>query len=356
MAWAVAGLLLAAVAPARGQAAGTAVPEVHFRLGAPELVQVAYPERSADPDRLARDVEWIEEEAGPLVAWWRAQGPLFLRRAADLAGLAWPYGDIEVYVVRTWPTVSIETPLVLALDRVEAGGRTLEVPRDTDVRTLLLAHQLVHWLLDDPPATADGSPDPVRDHPFLEPGPFDAEAMVNWVTYAALADLWGAERLARATESELWRAYNPSHDYVTEELLPHGLARTRSLADWLGERPPGDPAFAARDEYARRAEAAARPAPDAGPVEDLTGTEHGIDLGATYGGRVFVAYVDAGSPAARARVLQGDLLRTIEGRPVEDASVAAAQERLAAAWEDNREINLSVERGGREVFLTVQGR
>lgn len=348
--FALAGSTLGWVAPLAGQTASTA-PEIRLRGSAEELLSIAYPERyGADPDALSEDVEWVEDESADLRQWWERQGSLFLLRAADMAGLPWPYRDIEVYLVRYWPQVSIEYPLVLALDAVQGPGGSAQVPRDEDVRVLLLAHQLVHYLLDDPPVRPGADADPAYDHPFMVPGSFELESLVNWVTYSTLEEIWGRDRLERATEDDLWLAYNPNHEFVVDELMrDRRLARTYTLARWLRDNPPGSPIFAAEEDYEERSGAADEPT-GAGP--GLSGTDYGLDLGAAFDGSIFVAFVDAGSAADRAGVLRGDVLSTIEGREV-GRDIGDARQRLDESWEDDREINLSVLRDGREVYLTL---
>lgn len=344
------GLAIGIAAPAAGQTPGTA-PALHLRPEAEELLSIAYPERYAgDPDRLAEDVEWVRDHDDHLQEWVRRQAPLYLLRSADVTGLAWPYRDIEVYLVRAWPQVSIEHPLVLALDQVQGPGGSAEVPQDDDVQALLLAHQLVHYLLDDPPLAPGVRAPLAYEHPFLTPDSFELESMVNWVAYTVLEELWGSERLRRATDDELWRAYNPSHEFVVEELMPGPrLSRTNPLTRWLAANPRGSRIFAVLEDYEERSGAADGPAPG---TPGLSGTEYGIDLGGTYDGRVFVAYVDRGSAADRAGLAQGDELRTIEGRPA-GSDVVDAKRRLDESWRLSREINLSVMREGRELYLTV---
>jgi hypothetical protein len=347
---ALAGLTLWIAAPAAGQ---TEIPALHLRAPAEELLQVAYPQRyQGDPDAVREDQEWVADNSGELLEWWDRQGESFLLRASDLAGLPWPYRDIEVYLVRYWPEVSIEYPLVLALEEVQGPAGSAEVPQDDDVRVLLLAHQLVHYLLDDPPASEQRR-DPAYDHPFMAPGSFEIESLVNWLTYAVLEELWGEDRLERATREELWRAYNPNHEFVVEELVRgHRLSRTDPLVEWLGDNPRGSEIFATLEDYEERSGVVDEPVAGQGP--GLSGTAYGIDLGAGYDRTIFVAYVDRGSPADRAGVMQGDVLRSIEGREV-GGDIADAQGRLAESWEENREINLSVMREGREIYLTVGG-
>lgn len=347
---ALAGLALGVAAPAAGQ---EEAPELHLPAPAEELLRVAYPQRyQGGSETLREDVEWVADNSGELLEWWEGQGEVFLLRASDLAGLPWPYRDIEVYLVRYWPEVSIEYPLVLALDEVQGQGGSAEVPQEDDLRVLLLAHQLVHYLLDDPPAAAERR-DPAYDHPFMTPGSFEIESLVNWVTYAVLEELWGEDRLEQATREELWRAYNPNHEFVVEELVRgHRLSRTDPLIEWLRDNPRGSEIFAIEEDYEERSGVVDEPV--AGQAPGLSGTAYGIDLGAGYDRTIFVAYVDRGSPADRAGVMQGDVLRSIEGRAVE-SDIADAQRRLAESWEDNREINLSVLREGREIYLTVGG-
>jgi hypothetical protein len=344
----LAGWTLGGAAPTAGQ---EEAPALHLRAPAEELLQVAYPQRyQGDPETLREDVEWVEDQDGDLLEWWDRQGETFLLRASDLAGLPWPYRDIEVYLVRYWPEVSIEYPLVLALDEVQGPGGSAEVPQDDDLRVLLLAHQLVHYLLDDPPATMDRI-DSAYDHPFMTPGSFEIESLVNWVTYAVLEELWGEDRLERATREELWRAYNPNHEFVVAELLGrHRLSRSDPLVEWLRDNPRGSEIFATLEDYEERSGEVDEPV--GGQAPGLSGTAYGIDLGARYDGTIFVAYVDRGSPADRAGILQGDVLRSIEGRNV-GADIEDAQRRLSESWDDNREINLSVMREGREIYVTL---
>jgi hypothetical protein len=348
------GVTLGLAVPAAGQPAATA-PALHLRASAEELLLVAYPERyRGDPEALQDDVEWVRDHDDDLAEWWDRQGPLFLLRASDIADLPWPYRDIEVYLVRNWPEVSIEYPLVLALDQIQGSGGSAQVPQDDDTRVLLLAHQLVHYLLDDPPLAMGARLDPAYEHPFMTPGTFEIEALVNWVTYTVLEELWGRDRLERATDGELWRAYNPNHDFVVDELMRRSrLSRSYPLARWLRDNPRGSQIFAVEEDYEERSGAADASATGGAP--GLSGTEYGIDLGASYDGRIFVAYVDQGSVADRAGLVQGDVLRTIEGREA-GSDVVDAQRRLRESWNDNREINLSVLRDGREVYVTVGGR
>lgn len=350
-----AALFLASAVPAIGQPTPDGVPAVRFRIGAEELVTAVYPGRYAgNPGRLEDDVEWTAERAEDLLEWWDGHGELLLRRIGDLAGLPWPYADVEVYLVRSWPVVSIEYPLTLALGSIRDGGAEIEIPDDPDLHALLLAHQIAHYLLDDPPAPPLGGRSAAYDHPFLAPGNFEVEAMVNWVVYTVLTEMWGASRLARLTESDLWRGYNPSHEYVVSELMPGWrLSGVRTLHEWLAAHPPGSEPFRTRDRYRR--EAAVGAPPSFGRTEGLSGTRYGFDVGASYDGSVFVAFVDAGSPAERAGAARGDVLLTIEGRPV-TGDVEEVRRRLDASWADNREINLSVRRDGRERFLTLEDR
>lgn len=344
------GLGIGIAAPAAGQQLGTA-PALHLHPEAGELLSIAYPDRYAgDPERLAEDVEWVQDHDDELQDWAQRQAPLYLLRSSDVTGLAWPYRDIEVYLVRAWPVVSIEHPLILALDEVQGPGGSAEVPQDEDVQILLLAHQLVHYLLDDPPLAPGARAHVAYDHPFLAADSFELESMVNWVTYTVLEELWGSARLERATDDDLWRAYNPNHDFVVEELMRGArLTRTNPLTRWLAANPRGSRIFATIEDYEERSGAADGGAPG---TPGLSGTEYGIDLGGSYDGRVFVAYVDRGSAADRAGLAQGDELRTIEGRVV-GSDVVDAKRRLDESWDLKREINLSVIREGRELYVTV---
>ncbi len=327
-------------APAHAQ---TAAPAVRFHVGAEELVAAAGTGASGD-------ARAVEDRAGDLVEWWEEKGPEFLARVGNDTGLPWPYRDIEVYLVRSWPVLSIEYPLVLAVGSVGEGPGSVEVPGDTDFQVLVLAHQLTHYLLDDPEFVPQNLRPTAYEHPFLAPGNLEAEAMMNWVVYTVLEEMWGRERLAKAAGREMWRDYNPNHAYVVDELMPRwALGPTSTLVQWLASHPRGSEIFRIHDAYARQLAT-----PEATPDVrgNLTGTEYGIDLGASFEGRIFVALVDPSSPADRAGARRDDVIATIEGRPPGN-DVVEAKRRLDQSWRDNGEINLSVLRDGREIFLTI---
>lgn len=348
------GLAMAAPAGVRAQEAVSGEPPVlRIHIGGEDLLPLVLPERYAmEPGRVAEDVEWAAERSAPLLEWWDRNGALLLRRVTDYAGFDWPYREVEVHLVRYWPVISIEYPLVLSVGAIRSATREVPIPDDVDFLTLVMVHQVTHRLLDLPPFRDPAVARPAaRDHRFLLPGNFDNEAMVNWVVYQALRDVWGERRLASATDRDLWRAYNPNHEYVTELMERWPLSRTRPLRAWLDAHPPGSEPFQIRDRYRRETEARMPPREPA-QRQQVTGTEYGIDLGETYDGVVFVAFVDEASPAHRAGVLQGDALLTIDGRPA--VGVVEAQERMTRAWEERGEVHLSVRRGEQEVFLTVE--
>ncbi|MGH7565128.1 MAG: PDZ domain-containing protein [Gemmatimonadota bacterium] len=345
---------LSAPGPLPAQPEDPAVPVVRFHFGdAGELLQTAYPDRyGVDGGRLAEDVEWARDHSEEVTGWWESQGMLFLQRLEDLTGLPWRYRQIDVYLVRYWPVISIEHPLVLALDAIRLpGGEETPVPEEEDVRALLLAHQVAHHLLDDPEFVPDEALPAAFDHPLMAPGNYAVEALVNWVVYRALGELWGESRLRAAVTNELWRAYNPNHGFVVDELEPrHRLSRLATLADWLEANPEESEIFRVREAYLEQSTTPVAAIPER---ERATGNDYGLDLAATYEGRIFVAYVDEGSPAARSGLVEGDVLLTIEGR-LAGEDVTAAQVALDASWETNREINVSVERGGEELFFTLE--
>ena len=67
----------------------------------------------------------------------------------------------------------------------------------------------------------------------MEEGNYRREAVVNVVAYRALEDLWGRERLRRATADPLWASYNPSAALVDTLRARWAVSRSRPLVTWL---------------------------------------------------------------------------------------------------------------------------
>ncbi len=342
---------LAGPRTARAQSSPADVPAVIFRFDPTYQAAVM---ANAGGGEAAEDVEWARRRAETLTDFYARSGPDLLRLLAEYAGLRWPYGTIDVYVVRNFPTLSIQYPLTLAVGSIRQGQSKQDVPSG-DFLILTFAHQITHYLLDPPPGELRASRPVFLDgHPLMEESNYRREALVNLVAYRALTDLWGAERLRKVVANPVWASYNPEAAFLDSLQADWALSRSRPLASWL-QSEPEDGRIVRLAERLERAEGSSdgREAEGAAPVAPgtLSGSEFGFDLGQTAEGRLFISFLDPRSPAEAAGLHSGDAVLTIEGRRW--SSVADAMRAAREAWEANREVNLSVEREGREVFFQV---
>ncbi|MFN2432683.1 MAG: hypothetical protein ABR599_07695 [Gemmatimonadota bacterium] len=328
----------------------SAVPAVLFRFEpAYQSVLAASTAERRDP---AEDARWAEEHARDLTEFYASDGGRLLRSLSDYAGLAWPYRDIPVYLVRTLPTLSIQYPLTLAVGEIDQGQSRQDVPAG-DFLVLTFAHQIAHYLLDPPPRGLSAARPRALEHPLMEEGNYRREALVNLVTYRALTDLWGSERLERAIDEPLWASYNPEAAFVDTLQSRWSLSRSRPLLDWLAQQADDGPLVRLAERFESSGTAGGVADRGGAPrgATTMAGTEVGLDLGQTAGNRIFIAFLDPGSPAEAAGLLPADVVLTVEGR--RPAGAAEALRMVREAWETNREVNLSVEREGKEVFFQI---
>jgi hypothetical protein len=344
------------VAAAQGRS--TQIPAVVFRFDPTyQAVVAGGEEERRDP---ADDVRWAERRAESLTDFHAENGGRLLRLLSEYAGLDWPYREIEVYVVRRFPTLSIQYPLTLAVGTIEQGQGRQEIPGD-DFLTLTFAHQITHYLLDPAPEPLGAYRPEALDHPLMEEGNFRRESLINLVTYRALEDIWGAQRLRRARQEPLWESYNPEAAFVDSLENRWNLSRSRPLVSWLlqegregrlvklAEQLESSRSGGGRDGAGAGGDA--RAGDRQGPVS-MAGSEVGFDLGQSAEGRLFIAFLDPTSPAEAAGLRPGDVVLTVEGRRF--ASVSEAMRTVRDAWRANGEVNLSVERQGQEVFFQVR--
>lgn len=332
------------------QVGGSGVPALVFRFNPEYQSAVAAVDRDrADPED---DARWAERRAKDLTEFYGENGARLLRLLSEYAGVRWPYEDIQVYGLRYFPTLSIEYPLTIAVGEIRDGGARQEVPGG-DFLILTLAHQITHYLLDPPPGTSAAGRPRVLDHPLMEEGSYRREALVNLVAYRALEDLWRRERLGRARREPLWASYNPESAFVDSLAARWTLSPSRPLVSWLQQEDEDGPLV----RLAERLEASRGPASETDVsgggqgTRSMAGNEVGLDLGQSAEGRLFIAFIDPRSPADAAGLRSGDVVLTIEGRRF--TSAAEAMRVLRDAWETNREVNLSVERQGKEVFFQI---
>jgi hypothetical protein len=300
------------------------------------------------------DIRWAERRAEDLTDFYASHGPELLGLLAKYAGLRWPYREIEVYVVRNFPTLSIQYPLTLTVGSIRQDESKQDVPSG-DFLLLTFAHQITHYLLDPPPEElATSRPVVVDRHPLMQESNYGREALVNLVTYRALRDFWGAERLRKVVQHPLWASYNPESAFVDSLQAGWELSESRPLVSWLqSESTDGRLVrLAERLERGERSSGGRGEKAEAPVVPGtLSGNEFGFDLGQSAEGRLFISFLDPRSPAENAGLHSGDVVATIEGRRFSSASEAIRAAR--DAWETNQEVNLSVEREGREIFFQV---
>jgi hypothetical protein len=346
----VASVATLAGAPAAARAQGDAgVPVVLFRFESEyAAVTGAGAEQGRDP---RDDVRWAQDRARPLTEFHDDQGTGLLRRMSDYAGVAWPYAEIPVYLLRRFPTLSIQYPFTVAVGEIQRGQGRQELPDEGDFLILVWAHQIAHYLLDPPPPELGASRPRELDHPLVEEGNWRREALVNLVTYRALEDLWGEERLRRARSEPVWISYNPEEAFVDTLRTRWSLSRTTPLKTWLAREGTSGPVLELAEKLERQGGAAPPAAAGAPGRVTPSGTDVGLDLGVTADGRLVIAFLDRGSPAEAAGLRGGDVVLTIEGRRFTSAAQAMAE--VERAWEGDREVNVSVERQGREVFFQI---
>lgn len=298
------------------------------------------------------DARWAERRAEPLTDLFASDGTRLLDALADYAGVPWPYEEIPVYGVRRLSTLSIQYPLTLAVGEIRQGESRQEIP-EGDFLVLTLVHQLTHYLLDPPPPALGAERPDALEHPLMEEGNYRREAVVNVVAYRALEDLWGRERLRRATADPLWASYNPSAALVDTLRARWAVSRSRPLVTWLlQESPTGE--LVQRAERLEEARGEVRTddvAVGDEPSGTASGSDVGLDLGQTAQGLLFIAFLDPRSPAEAAGLRPGDIVVTVEGRRMTEPREAMVVVR--DAWERNREVNLSVERQGKEIFFQI---
>ena len=347
----VAAALVLRVDPASAQGSSP-VPAVLFRFDPEYQAIVEGARQGRDPQE---DIRWAERRAEGLTDFHSRNGGRLLRLLSDYAGVRWAYREIPVYVVRNFPTLSIEYPLTLAVGAIRQGESRQEIP-EGDFLILTVAHQITHYLLDPPPEELAADRPEALEHPLMEEGNYRREALVNLVTYRALEDIWGRERLRKATAEPLWASYNPEAAFIDTVQGSWSLSRSRPLVTWLLQEDDEGRLvrLAERLESARPGTAKAPQAGGGGGEgggTTLAGNEIGLDLGQTAEGRLFIAFLDRGSPADAAGLRAGDIVVTVEGRSF--SSVSEAMRTVRDAWQSNGEVNLSVERQGKEIFFQI---
>lgn len=258
------------------------------------------------------DMRWVDQNDSDMVAFINEVGPEILQSLTQLSGIDWIEPDLELYIVRYFPSMGGSDPLVLALGGMRRGQLIEAAPSGNSLK-LNLIYQLSQRML----AQAEKSEDPfmrsLADHPLMRPGIFRRDNLALLLALVTSQQVLGLDSTYDAYQSAFWKQRTPGRQILEEYLLSEWiLSPDRTLAQWVIEEP-----YTSRLVAATRPPRRSRDIPDSGPREYIEGLpvkgRLGFSVKWNAASRLEVDRIDIRRLGFAAGLREGDEIRSVDG-------------------------------------------
>ncbi|MEW5994329.1 MAG: hypothetical protein AB1744_08025, partial [Candidatus Zixiibacteriota bacterium] len=167
------------------------IPEIRIDTNAVSLQEALYPDYYRTHSA-ARDLRWVAEHDSELVAFWQTQGDTVLHILTELSGLEWQEGAFDFHLVRYFPSIGSDRPLILPLGGIKSTALTEAAPTGKNL-ILNLIYQLSRRMLAQAALPADSLYHPISYHPLMRPGPYRRDNLAMLLAVAACRNIIGLD-------------------------------------------------------------------------------------------------------------------------------------------------------------------
>jgi hypothetical protein len=290
------------------------LPRVTIDNRSATLQESLYPEYYRSHS-LRRDMRWLTRHDSSLVSFWESNGPLILGTLSELSGLPWIEREIDIFLVRYYPTIGSADPLIIPVGGMRRGYLTEAAPRGSRMQ-LNLTFQLARRMLEQTVQPDRGYYHPMADHPLMQAEPYRRDNLAMLLALVTCERVIGLDSTYDAYRSAFWRQRHPGREVFETYLLKEWiLSRERPLARWVLEEP-----VTSRLVSLTRRPRPARPAEGTRKREYVAGLplvgRLGFSVNRDASGRMKVGEIDPARTAYACGLRENDIIRQVNGRRV----------------------------------------
>lgn len=318
-----ASIFLLAVIPLSAQPPG----EVTSKAGYPGLPQVTFVTSAAAfqaslyPDyyrtnSVRSDLRWVEQNDSLLMAFWDSSGSAVLQELTRYSGIAWVEDEIDIYLLRYYPTNGEGDPMIIPMTGIKRGVRVEAMPTDTSMFFNVIL-QLSKRML----SQADQPGHHVRlgiaDHPLMRPGAYRRDNLAWLLALVVSQQIFGVDVTFDIYQSGFWTNHHRGRQIFEQFLLQDWiLTPSRTLSTWIAQEPWGSELVVATRPPRRTTS-------DNAEIRSLVeGLPPKGELGFTVRyddrGRLVIDKIDPQRLAYANGLREGDVIRSVENARVTD--------------------------------------
>jgi hypothetical protein len=185
----------------------------------------------------AADMRWVRANDSELVAFWEQDGRSVLETIALFSGVRWREDDLDIHIVRFFPTAGSAKPLIIPLGGIRKGALTEALPGGARMK-LNLIYQLAHRNLAQEERVEDMFQPSLATHPLMQPGPYRRDNLAMLLTLVTAQEVLGLDSTYDAYQSAFWKQRTPGRQILEQYLLSEWILTTgRPLVRWVEEEP-----------------------------------------------------------------------------------------------------------------------
>lgn len=219
-------------------AENTEIPNLTFNRSAFGLQSSLYPVYYRTHS-VRRDLLWVDQNDSAVVDFVEIRGDSVLAVLTELSGFPWEEDQLELNLVRFYPSVGNYDPLVIPVGGMKQSGLTEAAPTGSRMQFNII-YQLARRNL----AQADKTDDPfvgaVGQHPLMQPTPFRRDNLALLLALVTSQRILGLDSTFAAYHSAFWTQRTPERKVMEENMLGEWiLSSERPLARWIMDEPRG---------------------------------------------------------------------------------------------------------------------
>jgi len=183
------------------------------------------------------DMRWVHENDSVITAFISEKGDTILHILGELSGFFWEETELEINLMRYFPTFGNSVPLIIPLGGTRQGGYTKAAPSGNSMR-LVIIYELAHRILTQRVSSDYQSEWNIVRHPLMRYSPYRRDNLAMLLAISTGYSILGIDATEKAFESAWWKQHFPGKEILEKNFLNRWiLTPSQTLAYWIQSEP-----------------------------------------------------------------------------------------------------------------------
>lgn len=212
------------------------IPNLKINDNPAVLQKNLYPE-FYNHNSVTADMRWVRENDSGITAFIMEKGDTILHILCELSGFYWEETELEINLMRYFPTFGNSEPIIIALGGTKQGGYTKAAPSGNSMK-LVVIYELAQRMLTQRVSSGYQSEWNIVRHPLMRISPYRRDNLAMLLTLSTSYSILGIDSTESAFESAWWERHFPGKEILVKNFLNQWiLTPSQTLAFWLQSEP-----------------------------------------------------------------------------------------------------------------------